>query len=273
MVVFPNAKINIGLQVVSKRPDGYHDLASVFYPVPLKDALEFTPSSNPGLTLISENNPDLGKPENNLITKAYNLLAKSYPLPNLNGHLIKSIPMGAGLGGGSSDATFALCAINKLAELNLSQKELHSLALELGSDCPFFIENTPSFAEGRGEILSPLPNFLKGTFLVIVSPKLHISTQQAFAGITPSLEGIDLSKIHEIPRSDWKEVVMNDFEKNAFALYPELQKIKENLYQQGAFYASMTGTGSSIYGIFNDRPYGQMLLLGSDQHLVHILKL
>jgi 4-diphosphocytidyl-2-C-methyl-D-erythritol kinase len=273
MVVFPNAKINIGLQVVAKRPDGYHDLASVFYPIPLKDALELTLSTNPGITLITENIPGLGNPEDNLISRAYNLLAKSYSLPNLNCHLIKSIPMGAGLGGGSSDATFALCAINKLANLELSQNTLHSLALELGSDCPFFIENTPSFAEGRGEKLTPLPKFLQGTYLVIVSPKLHISTQQAFAGITPSDDGTDLSKIHEIPRAVWKDVVINDFEKNAFALYPELRKIKTTLFQQGAFYASMTGTGSSMYGLFNDQPYGQMTELGNDQHEVHILEL
>ncbi|MFT4679452.1 MAG: 4-diphosphocytidyl-2-C-methyl-D-erythritol kinase [Flavobacteriales bacterium] len=273
MIVFPNAKINIGLQVVSKRPDGYHDLASVFYPVPLKDSLEFIPSKQKGLNLITDTNLELGKNDDNLITKAYNLLAKSHTLPDLDCHLIKAIPMGAGLGGGSSDATFALCAINKIASLNISKNKLKDLALELGSDCSFFIDNVPSLANGRGEILTPLPSFLARKFVVIVSPKLHISTHQAFNGITPSSKNFDLTQIAQTPQESWRENIVNDFEANAFRLHPELDRIKSTLHELGAFYASMTGTGSSIYGLFNEAPYGQMLRLGIGEHPLVILEL
>lgn len=273
MIVFPNAKINIGLQVVSKRDDGYHNLSSVFYPVPLKDALEFVPSKQKGLNLFTEENTELGNNADNLIALAYNLLAKSHPLPDLDCHLIKAIPMGAGLGGGSSDATFALCAINKIANLNIASETLSELALQLGSDCPFFIENVPSLAQGRGELLTPMPNFLTGSFVVIVSPKLHISTQQAFSGITPSIDNFDLSKITETDRESWRESIVNDFESNAFSLHPELTRIKSSLYEQGAFYASMTGTGSSIYGLFNEAPSGQMLQLAMGEHQLVILEL
>ncbi len=252
MLFFPNAKINIGLDILRKREDGFHDLETVFYPVPLKDALEVVRNESndisfkqTGLTVDSEKG-------DNLCEKALALLKKEHELPGLKMHLHKTIPMGAGLGGGSSDASFSLIAANKLFNLGLDKEQLKSYAALLGSDCPFFIENTPMLAEGRGEILKNINLSLKGYFLVLVHPSVHISTPKAYGMITPLIPEISLSERIKQPIENWKDVLKNDFEEPIFKEFKELKKIKETLYENGAVYAAMTGSGSALYGIFKE---------------------
>ncbi|MCB0761130.1 MAG: 4-(cytidine 5'-diphospho)-2-C-methyl-D-erythritol kinase [Flavobacteriales bacterium] len=253
MVIFPNAKINLGLQVLRKRPDGYHDLSSVFYPVPIADSLEILPSSRPThFTIWNRDIP--GDLNQNLILRAYRLLRETYNLPEVEIHLIKNIPMGAGLGGGSADATFALCALNDLFSLQLSSDTLEDLALELGSDCPFFVTNRPALVHGRGEHLTAIPHILRNTHILVVSPETHVSTAEAFGGIAPNDQRPDLAELIQLPREQWKHHIANDFEQTIFPLHTELSVIKQWLYDCGAFYASLTGTGSSIYGLFDHLP-------------------
>jgi 4-diphosphocytidyl-2-C-methyl-D-erythritol kinase len=252
MVVFPNAKINLGLYITEKRTDGYHNLETVFYPSPITDILEFIPSEefsfqSSGLTIDAN-------PASNLCVKAYDILKNRFPeLPTVQMHLHKIIPMGAGLGGGSADGSFVLTQLNNYFQLGLSQTELLSFALQLGSDCPFFILNTPCFAEGRGEILSPISLNLSGYWLTIIHPGIHISTAKAFAGIVPAPAPIDLKEKILSPIETWKDWLRNDFETNIFKLYPEIADIKDSLYQSGAVYASMSGSGSAVYGIFREK--------------------
>ena len=249
MVLFPNCKINIGLNVTGKRTDGYHDLETVFYPVAVKDALEVIRSEefNFHLTGLSVN----GTTENNLCVKAYYLLKKDFPdMPAVNIHLHKVIPMGAGLGGGSADGAFMLTMLNKKFQLHLSQEHLISYALQLGSDCPFFIINKPCFATGRGENLSPVHVDLSAYKIVLVNPGIHVSTKEAFSKLGPALPKKSIQQIIQQPMESWKEELRNDFEETVFRLYPEIQSIKEQLYSYGAVYASMTGSGSTLFGIF-----------------------
>jgi 4-diphosphocytidyl-2-C-methyl-D-erythritol kinase len=254
MIVFPNCKINLGLHIVSKREDGYHNLETIFYPVPLKDSLELildSSSLKPRITFTQSGLEVKGDTNNNICVKAYQLLVEDFPnLPAVTVHLHKSIPMGAGLGGGSSDAGYMLQLLNEKFNLSISNEKLMQYALKLGSDCPFFIYNKPCLAKGRGEKLIPISLDLKGYQLVLINPGIHISTAEAFSGITPkepvnSLE--DLSKKQII---EWKEFLINDFEESVFKAYPEIEEIKNKLYGIGAIYSSMSGTGSSVYGIF-----------------------
>ena len=249
MVLFPNCKINIGLNVIRKRADGYHDLETVFYPVALKDAIEVIRSSEFNFQLSGL--PVIGTADNNLCVKAYNHLKQDFPaLPPVSIHLHKTIPMGAGLGGGSADGAFMLKLLNKKFQLNLSEKKLISYALELGSDCPFFIINKPCFATGRGENLSPVQLDLSGYKLVLVNPGIHVSTKEAFSKLSPAIPAKSIGKIIQQPIESWKDELKNDFEETVFQLYPAIQNIKEELYAKGAIYASMTGSGSTVYGIF-----------------------
>lgn len=252
MIVFPNAKINIGLFVTGKRPDGFHNLETVFYPVGLSDILEIGPGES-GSALCHFVNTGIeigGDPEKNLIVKAWHLLAEDYPLSPVNIHLHKLIPFGAGLGGGSADAAFTLKALNEYFDLHISDGELSRKAACLGSDCAFFIHNKPAFASGKGEILEPLELSLQGYRLVLVKPAFGVSTPEAYAGICPQPASYDLHQLNVLPPEEWKEFVGNDFEKNLFRKYPRLAAIKQELYEAGAFYASMTGSGSAIYGLF-----------------------
>ncbi|MFM1970325.1 MAG: hypothetical protein RL731_147 [Bacteroidota bacterium] len=254
MICFPSCKINLGLRITQKRADGFHALETVFFPISIKDALEIIidpDTSAAPITFTSSGLAINGEPSDNLCFKAYGLLKKDYPsIPNIKMHLHKKIPMGAGLGGGSSDGAFTLVTLNQLFNLQLSEQALLNYALQLGSDCPFFIINTPAFATGRGEILTPTTVDLSGYSIVIVNPGIAISTKLAFSLITPKIPDNNLAAVIQQPISTWKDVLINDFEQPIFNSFPELANIKETLYQKGAAYASMTGTGSTVYGIF-----------------------
>ncbi|MFC3879226.1 4-(cytidine 5'-diphospho)-2-C-methyl-D-erythritol kinase [Algoriphagus namhaensis] len=253
MITFPNAKINLGLSILSKRKDGYHDIESCMIPVPLLDALEMIPS-NKKLEWNSSGLQIPGMPEDNLVCKAYYLLKKDFPqIPFPSIHLHKNIPMGAGLGGGSADAAFALKLMNSLFELHLDDFFLEEYAAQLGSDCAFFIENTPKIARGRGEILEEIDVDLKGSHLVLINPGIHIGTKEAYAGVTPRQPMYDLPETLA-DRGLWKDRLVNDFEASIFPNHPEIEQIKYQLYDAGAFYAAMSGSGSSVFGIFEKKP-------------------
>lgn len=250
MVIFPNCKINLGLNIVRKRTDGYHDLETVFYPVGVKDALEVIRSDEFTFHTSGLNINDTI--ENNLCVKAYHLLKQDFPeFPPVHIHLHKAIPMGAGLGGGSANAAFMLTMLNKKFQLQLTEEKLVSYALQLGSDCPFFIINRPCFATGRGENLSRVQLDLSAYKIVVINPAIHISTKEAFSKLTPALPVKTIQSIIEQPIETWKNELKNDFEEPIFQLYPQIKAIKEVLYTKGAVYASMTGSGSTVYGIFN----------------------
>jgi len=254
MICFPTCKINLGLRITQKRADGFHALETVFFPISIKDALEIIiepETSAAPITFTSSGLAINGDPSDNLCFKAYEILKKDYPtIPNIKMHLHKTIPMGAGLGGGSSDGAFTLVALNQLFNLEIPEQALLDYALQLGSDCPFFIINTPAFAIGRGEILKPINLNLDGYSIVIVNPGIAISTKLAFSLITPKVPDTNMEAIICEPVTSWKEKLINDFEQPIFNSFPELANIKETLYQKGAVYASMTGTGSTVYGIF-----------------------
>lgn len=253
MITFPNAKINLGLNIVEKRTDGYHNLETIFYPIPLQDILEVTPrkSDTPEqYTLTMYDAPFDGNIDDNLVIKAYNALAADHALPSLDFFLYKKIPTGAGLGGGSADAAFALKMINELAALSLGNEELEKYAAKIGADCAFFIRNKPAFATGIGNILTPTEVNLTGYTLVLVKPQIHISTKDAYAQVTPTKPQISITEIVKHPLAEWRTLLINDFEKSVFAKYPQLQTIKEKLYGMGAEYASMSGSGSAFFGIF-----------------------
>lgn len=245
MITFPPAKINIGLRVTGKRPDGYHDLQTLFVQVPLCDALEILPSDR---GLLWDDMPDI--PEDNLVVKAYRAVQTLYPdLPPVRFYLRKRIPTGAGLGGGSSDATATLVMLNDLFGLKMSADTLHHLAKGLGADCPFFLKDRPHIAEGIGDLLEPYPLDLSGYWLTLVFPGLHISTKEAYAHVPVGAPEEDLRLSLQRPITEWSEWVTNDFEKSLFPTYPILSDIKDSLYSAGAIYAAMSGSGSAIYGI------------------------
>jgi 4-diphosphocytidyl-2-C-methyl-D-erythritol kinase len=250
MLRFPNAKINIGLFITEKRADGYHNLETVFYPVAVKDALEIIASEKAQVHLSGL--AVAGASDNNLVWKAYQMLLKDFPelVKPLDIYLHKAIPMGAGLGGGSADGAFMLSMLNDFFNLNISSEKLASHALQLGSDCPFFIRNKPVFAKGRGEIMETVPLNLEGYSIQLICPKIHISTANAFKGIIPQPSSFHLHEIAMLDINDWKNHISNDFEKTLFPHYPALQQIKDQLYEQGAIYASLSGTGATVYGIF-----------------------
>ena len=260
MIIFPNAKINLGLNVTSRRLDGYHNIETLFYPIGLRDILEVVPAHNnsrrsTGCTLHGTG-IDVGcNFDENLVVKAYHLLNKYYPLPAMDIYLWKVIPCKAGLGGGSSDAAFSLKLFNELAELHLSEKELEALAAQLGADCPFFIRNQPVMATGTGAVFKSINVSLKGYFIYIIKPPAEVSTKEAYAGVTPQIPTISVREIVTHYRlEEWNKYLTNDFEASIFKQLPELQRIKEQLYDSGALYASMTGSGSAFYGIFEKEP-------------------
>ncbi|MFR9166458.1 MAG: 4-(cytidine 5'-diphospho)-2-C-methyl-D-erythritol kinase [Dysgonomonas sp.] len=252
MITFPNAKINLGLNIVSKRPDGYHNLETIFYPVAIKDALEIIPSKDGKDSFIQQGIKVDALPENNLVIKALRLMREEYDIPPLEIHLLKKIPFGAGLGGGSADAAFMLQLLNKFCSLNVDDATLVTLALQLGADCPFFIYNRPMFAKGIGEQLEEINLNLEEYYLVVIKPDIHIPTKDAFAEITPQQPPISLKEIVALPVEEWKSVMVNDFEQSIFPKYPRIKGIKQRLYGLGAVYASMSGSGSSVYGIFTE---------------------
>jgi 4-diphosphocytidyl-2-C-methyl-D-erythritol kinase len=253
MVVFPNCKINLGLNIISKRNDGFHDLETVLYPIAIKEVLEVVQNTNSSTNVefTATGLSIAGDEESNLCIKAYRLLKKDFPeLPAIKMHLHKAIPMGAGLGGGSADGAFALKLLNKKFQLNLSTDHLLNYSLQLGSDCPYFIINQPAFAEGRGEKLEQIELDLSNYQFVIINPGIHINTGWAFSEITPKQPSKSVKEIIQQSITTWKDELMNDFEESLFKSHPEIKAIKEKLYTHGAAYSSMTGTGSTVYGIF-----------------------
>jgi 4-diphosphocytidyl-2-C-methyl-D-erythritol kinase len=267
VIVFPNCKINLGLHVLGKQPDGYHALDTVFYPLPLTDALELIPASEFRFSSSGIELP--GASEDNLVCRAWRLLHHRFPsLSAYHVHLHKIIPTGAGLGGGSSDGSFMLAALNKLAALGLSEKELRVMALELGSDCPFFIVNKPSAAKGRGEQLQPLSLELSMYRFVVIHPGIHVSTREAFTNITPDAGRTSPSQTVLLPIQEWKHALVNDFEKTVGSHYPEIMKAKQCLYDAGALYAAMSGSGAAVFGIFAHKP--EMPLLPASWKLFYI---
>lgn len=260
MTIFPNAKINIGLRIISKREDGFHNIESVFYPIGLCDALEFViqlPENNTDEFVVTGLLTDCPA-ESNLVMKALKLLRKDYHIPGLRIHLHKCIPAGAGLGGGSSDAAFMLKYLNRCFNLKLSNNDLIKYALELGSDCPFFINNNPVIATGKGEIMNDTKMDLKGKHILIIQPSIHINTSMAYSLITPAVPTNKLSEQINAPVKDWVKHISNDFEPAIFRLHPEISDIKDQMYRRGAIYSSMSGSGSSVYGIFDYAPPGDI---------------
>ena len=250
MIDFSNCKINIGLEIVSKRDDGYHNLESIFYPVPLNDSIEIIPNEN-GFELSQSGFIVEGEVESNLIYKAWKLLNQRFNFGGIKVHLHKQVPMGAGLGGGSANAARVLQMINKEFNLELTDDDLIPIAAKIGSDCPFFIYNKPAFAYNTGTDFVPSKLDLSGYYIVIIKPEISISTQEAYYGIATQKSEIDLKNIKKLSLADWKNNVVNRFEKHLFVKYKQLQEIKNQLYNHGAIYASMSGSGSAIYGIFN----------------------
>ena len=255
MITYPNAKINLGLNIVEKRPDGYHNLETVFYPINLQDALEVNLlEGEEEFSLKVSGVPIEGEPENNLVVKAYRLLKKDYPeMPAIDIHMYKHIPTGAGLGGGSADAAFMIKLLNEKFKLNLSIEKMEEYAAILGADCAFFIQNRPVFATGIGNIFEPIQLSLKGYYLVLVKPDIFVSTKDAFAHIIPTQPTQSLKEIIRMPVETWRATMKNDFEDSVFQKFPEIAAIKDKLYDLGAVYASMSGSGSSVYGIFREQ--------------------
>ena len=253
MILFPNCKINLGLHILRKRQDKFHDLETVFYPVPLQDALEIVSNDKTGKDIsidITGLSID-GDEEQNICVKAYRLLKQDFPqLPFVKLHLHKVIPTGAGLGGGSADGAFTLLLLNGKFNLQLSEEDLIRYALQLGSDCPFFIKNKACFATGRGESLQPIDLDLSSYKIVLVNPGIHVATGWAFSQLTPNEQRPSLLSAILQPIATWKKALTNDFEEPIFLKYPEIGQVKEELYRQGAVYASMSGSGSTVFGLF-----------------------
>ena len=262
MITFPCCKINLGLNIVAKRPDGYHELETVFYPVPLCDALEIKkmdnefPSPTPIDLKVTGNAVECDE-RKNLVVKAYHLLAQDYKLPRLHAHLVKRIPMQAGLGGGSADAAYMIRLLDERFRLNMGNAEMERYAAQLGADCAFFIRSETAYATGIGEILAPVDNDennLEGYYLALVKPDVAVSTAEAFAGITPKKPVKNCRDIVRQPIDTWRTELTNDFEQTIFAIHPILATIKEKLYKNGALYAQMSGSGSTIFGSFGQKP-------------------
>ncbi len=250
MLTFPNAKINIGLNITEKRPDGFHNIESVFYPVAWCDVLEIIPSPDGIVKFQSSGLPIPGNESSNLCLKAWLMLQNLIEVPPLI-HLHKVIPIGAGLGGGSADGAFTLTMLNEIYDLKLTSDELKNYARQLGSDCAFFIENRPVFCYAKGDQFEDFTLDLSGKYVVLVNPDIHISTAEAYSGVVPKQPEISLKEALKRPISAWKEIIKNDFEEKLLLKYPIIAQVKAMLYESGATYASMTGSGSTIYGIFD----------------------
>ncbi|MFY0685544.1 MAG: 4-(cytidine 5'-diphospho)-2-C-methyl-D-erythritol kinase [Cyclobacteriaceae bacterium] len=252
MITFPNAKINIGLYITSKREDGYHNIESCLYPIPWTDVLEIVPCKSfsfeqTGLTIP-------GEASSNLCVKAYELLLNKFDIPTVQIHLHKIIPMGAGLGGGSADGAFTLKMLNQLFDLAIPIDELKGLSALLGSDCPFFIDNIPSVATETGTNLTPINLDLSNMYIGMINPNLHISTAEAYSGVTPKKSEFDLCNLGELDIKSWQQVISNDFETSVFKQFPTLSILKQQFLKEGAVYSAMSGSGSTIFGLFEKPP-------------------
>jgi len=280
VIVFPNCKINLGLNIVHKRSDGYHDLETVLYPLPLCDALEVVQLTRSDQSNIGDHSVGQlstsgetinGSPTENLCVKAYSQLKSKFPqIPLVRTHLHKSIPPGSGLGGGSADGAFTLQLLNDNFQLGLTIERLLDYALLLGSDCPFFIINKPCFATGRGEFLERVTVDLSAYKIVIVAPPIHIRTSEAFSSVKPARPSRSIKEIIKEPVETWAQSLKNDFEESVFNKYPEIRNIKNQLYKGGAIYSSLTGSGSAVYGIF-DKDHGLNLSFGAKYFLKELI--
>ena len=262
MITFPIAKINLGLNVVEKRLDGYHNLQTVFYPVPIMDALEIAPMSE---GFPSDVDCDLkvtnihieGDEQRNLVVRAYQLLKKDFPsLPRIHTHLWKGIPTQAGMGGGSSDCAYMIRLLNETFDLQLTNEQMQQYAAQLGADCAFFIESVPCYAEGVGEQLEPISLDLSGWYIGVVRPDIPVPTKEAFSRIHPHYPALNCREVVMQPVETWRDNLINDFEESVFALHPEIGAVKEQLYKMGATYAAMSGSGSALFGLFKEEPDG-----------------
>jgi len=262
MTVRPNCKINLGLNVVRKRGDGYHDIETVFYPAGLCDSLDISVSADGVFRFLPTGLKIPGDGAANLCVQAYDLLKEHFSMPAVEMRLQKNIPMGSGLGGGSSDGAFTLKALNEMFGLGLSKAQLKAFASRLGSDCTFFIDNSPCWARGRGEMLEPLSLNLAGLYLLIVIPQVHVSTADAYAMIQPAHPAVSLKEIAALPVEQWKGKMVNDFEGPVCKKHPLIGQLRDLLYERGAVYASMSGSGSSVYGIFRSIPEAESLFPG-----------
>ena len=249
MITFPNAKINLGLNIVERRPDGYHNIETVFYPIPLTDVLEIVPAQATSLTCYG--NPVDCPPEKNLVMRAYRMLQERYDLPPVAIYLYKHIPDGAGLGGGSSDAAHALLMLNQMFNLGIETNDLATMAASLGADCAFFIYNQPMLATGIGDVMSPVDVDLKGKTFLLVKPSVGVDTRTAYSHVVPAPSTVDLSHLITQPVETWDGLLVNDFEPSVFAALPQLWIIKARLFDAGAQYAAMSGSGSTVFGIFD----------------------
>lgn len=256
MISYPNAKINLGLNVLAKRDDGFHDIESVFYPVPWRDILEISQEkkgigqltfSSSGLEIPTDGSP-------NLCERVYQLLTDEFSLPSVRVHLHKVVPIGAGLGGGSADAAFTAKMLNEMFSLGIPDTQLEEIVGQVGSDCPFFIRNKPAFVSGRGEVLNPIDLDLSDYWIALVNPTIHIGTAEAYSGIVPKNPTASIKEVVRDDVSGWKEKLQNDFENHLFISHPLIEEIKTELYSAGAEFASMTGSGSTVYGLFKNEP-------------------
>ena len=248
MILYPNAKINLGLNIVARRPDGYHDIETIFYPIPLQDALEVKAADHFSFRL-SGNQLDCAAGDN-LVIRVLKMIEADYKLPELDIHLFKHIPSGAGLGGGSSDAAFMMRLLNEQFSLGMTDDEMEQRLATLGADCPFFVRNRPVFATGIGNVFTPIALDLSGWTLVLVKPDVHVSTRDAYATVQPARPALSLTEIAQRPVEEWQQLMHNDFEASVFPRYPEIAAIKDLLQDQGAVYAAMSGSGSAVYGLF-----------------------
>jgi len=257
MIVFSNSKINLGLWVLNKRNDGYHNIATIFYPINWKDVLEIKVDNTSFNQIVIKNyGLFLDIPiYQNIIYKAYHLLLEKFQkLPSVNVYLFKNVPFGSGLGAGSANATFFIKALNDLLKLNISREELYNLVVKLGADCAFFLENKPVLAKEKGDIFQPVMVSLSSYYILIIFPNINISTAEAYKNVVPKMRSEKLEEIIQMPINEWKNYLENDFENYVFNRYPLIEEIKYNLYKKGALYASMSGSGSAVYGIFSEKP-------------------
>lgn len=251
MITFPNSKINIGLNITSKRKDGYHNLETIFYPVKIKDAIEVIESSEMGFETSGIEIPVNGN--ENLCLQAYDLIRRDYDLPNIKIHLHKNIPIGAGLGGGSADAAFFIKLINDKFELQLSDEKMENYCRKLGADCAFFIQNKPVFALNKGDIFEPIELNLSDYHLVLIMPPIHVSTAEAYCGVIPQQPKHSLKDLIKMPIEEWQGNITNDFENHILENYPQIRKVKQHLLAAGAIFSLMSGSGASVYGIFREK--------------------
>ena len=265
MILFPNAKINLGLYITAKRPDGYHDLLTAFYPVGWHDILEIVPAKGDETTLTVTGRSVECLPEKNLVMRAYRALSQVAPLPPVDIYLHKVIPDGAGLGGGSADAAFTIFGLNNMFSLGLSGEDMARIASGIGADCPFFIYDRPMIATGIGDVFSPCEVNLARTPVLIVKPEVHVPTRDAYAGVTPREPDVDLRAVLASPVAEWQGRRVNQFEESVFPLHPEIAALKEAMLEAGAAYASMSGSGSSVFGIFPEADSAKLSRMAGDK--------